>query len=78
MLRALLRWGVGVGLLACGLALFAYGFALDPLWPAQDMTEKLQAGHVQRLAASGEVYRWAGLATLSGLAWLIWCVWRRR
>ena len=69
-------------LAASGVALLAVGFAIDPLWPAQDPTPAMVRRHAADAAAADAVYRAGGgvlAAALAGaLAAALRAVWRRR
>ncbi len=65
--------------LAGGAVVMFLGFAMDPLWPAQDATPEMRGRHAEDALAAGVVYE-IGIATLAvGVVWfgLGWA-WRRR
>jgi len=64
-------------LLAGGAAIFA-AFAMDPLWPAQDMPPELARRYAEEAAAAGRIYRAGWILLASGGLWLGLRRWRRR
>jgi hypothetical protein len=56
--------------LAGGSVVLFLGFAVDPLWPAQDMPPEMAGRYAEEAAAADAVYKaGAGIMTL-GLLWL--------
>lgn len=73
-MRRLAPWLV---LLVGGAAMFL-GFAMDPLWPAQDMPPALARRHAEEAAIAGRIYMAGGILLLLGIAWLLLRLVRRR
>nr|WP_314074993.1 hypothetical protein [uncultured Roseococcus sp.] len=57
-------------LLVAGGATMLIGFAMDPLWPAQDMPPELARRYAEEAAAAGRVYTVGGILLLLGILWL--------
>ncbi|HEY4252586.1 MAG TPA: hypothetical protein VGM87_15340 [Roseomonas sp.] len=80
-MRPWLRLGPQLTLLA-GMALMVFGFAIDPLWPAQDMPPALAERYRQDAACAAAIYRGGAVPLAFGGAWLcgrwLWRGWRRR
>lgn len=56
--------------LAAGGAAMFLGFAMDPLWPAQDMPPALARRYAEEAAAADRVYTAGAALLLLGVLWL--------
>lgn len=65
-------------LLLAGGAAMLLGFAVDPLWPAQDMPPALAQRHAEQVAAADRIYTAGGILLLLGILWLVLRLVRRR
>jgi len=59
-----------LAVLAGAMALLL-GFAMDPLWPAQDMPPALARRHAEEAAAASRIYKAGGALLLLGVLWLV-------
>lgn len=73
----MLRFAPWLLLLAGGAAIFA-GFAVDPLWPAQDMPPDLARRYAEEAAAASRIYRAGAILLASGGLWFGLRRWMRR
>jgi hypothetical protein len=65
-------------LLVLGLVLFALGFALDPLWPAQDAPPELVRREAAAASRAAWTYRAGALALLGSACCLVAATLARR
>lgn len=64
--------------LAGGAVVMFLGFAMDPLWPAQDATPEMRGRYAEEILAADFVYGLGSAILALGVVWLgLGWAWRR-